>query len=121
MEDPIFGVTFKDEDGRAVFSTNTRFDHVETGTFEAGEETIYSVRFEVHLADGEYDGSCAVAHQDAQRMADWREDYVSLRVQAERHTGGVVDLPHETAVRPVGGAEAETGYSEVTRSTNPSG
>jgi ABC-type polysaccharide/polyol phosphate transport system ATPase subunit len=121
MEDPILGVTFKDEDGRAVFSTNTRFDHVETGAFEAGDETVYSVRFAVHLADGEYDGSCAIAHQDAQRMADWREDFVSLRVQAERHTGGVVDLPHETMVGPERDAAEAPGYSGLTRSTNPSG
>jgi len=121
MEDPIFGVTFKDEDGRSVFSTNTRFDHVATGTFEAGDETVYSVRFEVHLADGEYDGSCAIAHQDAQRMADWREDFVSLRVQAERHTGGVVDLPHATTVGPEREVDEQPGYSGLTRSTNPSG
>jgi ABC-type polysaccharide/polyol phosphate transport system ATPase subunit len=99
MEDPIFGVTFADEDGRAVFSTNTSFDHVETGVFQPGEETLYSLRFAVHLADGQYGGSCAVAHQDAQRIADWREDFLSLRVQAERHTGAVVDLPHETSVK----------------------
>jgi energy-coupling factor transporter ATP-binding protein EcfA2 len=98
MEDPIFGVTFRDEDGRDVFATNTRFDHVETGSFEAGQETMYSVRFDAHLADGEYEGSCAVAHQDAQRMADWREDFVTIRVQAELRTGGVVDFPHETSV-----------------------
>jgi hypothetical protein len=121
MEEPIFGVTFKDEDGRAVFSTNTRFDHVETGAFEGGAETVYSVRFDVHLADGEYSGSCAVAHQDGQRMADWREDFVGLRVQAERRTGGVVDLPHQTAVDRERNETEAPGYSGLTRSTNPSG
>jgi hypothetical protein len=100
MEEPIFGVTFKDEDGRPVFATNTQIDHIETGSFQAGEETVYSVRFAAHFADGEFSASAAVAHQDAARMADWREDFVLLHVQAARHTGGVVDLPHETAVEP---------------------
>jgi ABC-2 type transport system ATP-binding protein len=113
VENPIFGVTFKDEDGKAVFATNTQFDHVETGAFDAGDETLYRVRFKAHFADGEYVGSCAIAHQDAQRMADWREDFVSLRVQAERHTGGVVDLPHETSVLR-GHAARESPASEQT-------
>src|SRR3954462_9636996 len=52
MEDPIFGVTFKSEDGKGVFITNTLFDHVETGSFGAGEEADYSVRFSAHFGDG---------------------------------------------------------------------
>jgi hypothetical protein len=98
MEDPIFGVTFKDEDGRAVFITNTMFDQVGTGRFAAGEEALYTIRFAASFGDGEYTASPAVAHEDAARMADWREDFVVVRVQAARHTGSVVDLAHETAV-----------------------
>ena len=97
MEDPILGVTFKSEDGKAVFITNTLFDRVVTGSFEAGDEVVYSLRFALHFGDGEYSASPAIAHDDT-RMADWREDLVTFRVQGERHTGGSVDLPHETEV-----------------------
>jgi ABC-2 type transport system ATP-binding protein len=95
MADPVLGVSFKGEDGNAVFITNTLFDHVVTGSFEPGDEVVYSIRFVMHFADGTYTASPAIAHDDT-RMADWRDDLVAFRVQGERHTGGVVDLPHET-------------------------
>ena len=31
-------------------------------------------------------------------MADWREAYTIMRVQGEQHTGGTVDLPHDTTI-----------------------
>lgn len=121
MESPIFGVIFSSEDGKAVFATNTMFDHVPTGTFKAGEEALLSVRFTAHFGDGEFSASPAIAHQNGQRMADWREDFVTLRVQAERRTGGAVDLPHETIVQRLSDDSEAQGYSGLTRSTNPSG
>jgi Wzt C-terminal domain len=99
MEDPILGVTFKSEDGRAVFITNTLFDRVVTGIFEPGDEAVYALRFALHFGDGEHTASPAIAHDDT-RMADWREGLVTFRVQGERHTGGSVDLPHEADVTP---------------------
>jgi ABC-type polysaccharide/polyol phosphate transport system ATPase subunit len=98
MEDPIFGVTFKSEDGKAVFATNTMFDHIETGDFKPGDELVYSVRFTAHFGDGEFTASPAIAHQNGARMADWREELVVLRVQGERHTGALVDLPHDSGI-----------------------
>jgi ABC-type polysaccharide/polyol phosphate transport system ATPase subunit len=98
VEEPIIGVTFKGEDGRAVFATNTAFDRVATGTFRAGESAVYRLSFEAHFAQGAYSVCPAVAHQDAQRMADWREAFVTLHVQGGRPTAGAVDLPHETVV-----------------------
>jgi ABC-type polysaccharide/polyol phosphate transport system ATPase subunit len=98
MESPIFGLTVKGETGELVFVTNTLFDHVETGNFEVNEEITYSLRFEMHLADGAYTASPAVAHQDGRRMADWREAYTIMRVQGELHSGGTVDLPHDTTI-----------------------
>ena len=96
MEQPIFGVILKAETGAHVFVTNTMLDEVETGTFAAGEEVVYSVSFDVHLGDGYCTATPAVAHQDAQRFADWWEDAVTFSVRGPRRTGGLVDLPHET-------------------------
>jgi ABC-type polysaccharide/polyol phosphate transport system ATPase subunit len=96
MERPIFGVILKAETGAHVFVTNTMLDEVDTGTFAAGEEVVYSVSFDVHLADGYGTATPAVAHQDAQRFADWWEDAVTFSVRGARRTGGLVDLPHET-------------------------
>jgi ABC-type polysaccharide/polyol phosphate transport system ATPase subunit len=98
MEHPILGATFKGEDGRTVFVTNTMFDHVTTGSFGPGDDILYSVGFDVHFGDAQYEISPAIAHQDAQRMADWREGFVTMRVQGRIHTGSIVDVPHDTDV-----------------------
>jgi ABC-type polysaccharide/polyol phosphate transport system ATPase subunit len=98
LDEPVFGVIVKGERGDAVFITNTMFDGIKTGSFEPGESAVYSVRFDVHFADGRHTASPAVAYQDAQRFADWREDAAGLVVRGERHTGGLVDLPHSASV-----------------------
>jgi hypothetical protein len=105
LEEPVFGVILKNERGEHVVVTNTLFEGVQPGSFEPGEEALYSVTFEVHLADGRYSASPAVAYQDTKRFADWREDAISFLVRGERHTGAIVDLPYETAVERVGAAE----------------
>ena len=50
------------------------------------------------MSDGRYSVSPAIAYQDAQRFADWREDYLGVRVRADRYTSGIVDVPHEVTI-----------------------
>jgi ABC-type polysaccharide/polyol phosphate transport system ATPase subunit len=116
FEQPVFGVVIKNEHGDHVLVTNTIFDEIETGEFAAGEEAVYSVAFDLHLADGLHTASPAVAYQDAQQFADWQEEVTSVVVRGDRYTGGIVDLPHEAAVERLTSAE-ETGRaaSSVTR------
>lgn len=96
MENPLFGVIFKGDEGETVWATNTLWDRMVTGNFKAGERARFSIAFPMLLADGVYRASPAVSHQDAQRIADWREDACELRVRGEVHSGGYVDLPHES-------------------------
>jgi ABC-type polysaccharide/polyol phosphate transport system ATPase subunit len=112
--DPVFGVIIKNERGDHVLVTNTRFDEIETGRFDEGDDATYSVAFDVYLADGVHTASPAVAYQDAQRFADWREDCVKLVVRGNRYSGGVVDLPHATTIdRHPLSANALSGDSRV--------
>jgi ABC-type polysaccharide/polyol phosphate transport system ATPase subunit len=109
MVDPIFGVIFKTERGDHAFVTNTMYDGLQTGRFEAGDEVTYAMKFDPLLADGRHTASPAVAHRDGTRFADWREDMTSFIVRAERYTGGVVDLPHTSSVESTQlSAEAQT-------------
>jgi ABC-type polysaccharide/polyol phosphate transport system ATPase subunit len=101
MENPIFGVTFKGEHGEYVFATNTMFDDLDTGDFAQGDEAVFTVRFAVHFADGLHTASPAVAYQDGQRIADWREGFIGISVRGRRYTGSLVDLPHETTVERI--------------------
>jgi ABC-type polysaccharide/polyol phosphate transport system ATPase subunit len=98
MVEPIFGVIIRNEQGDLAFVSNTMWDSVETETFQAGDEAVYTLSFPTWLSDGTHRVTSAVAYRDAQRWADWREDLVELVVRAERYSTGVVDLPHESRV-----------------------
>ena len=98
MEQPVFGVIVRNEERQHVFVTNTMFDGVETGIYGAGDEAVYRVSFALEMAHGHYTASPAVAYEDSQRFADWREDFAGLSVSAARYSGGIVDLPHRTDV-----------------------
>jgi ABC-type multidrug transport system ATPase subunit len=98
MEQPVFGVIVRNEERQHVFVTNTMFDGVETGVYAAGDEAVYRVSFPLEMAHGHYTASPAVAYEDSQRFADWREDFAGLSVSATRYSGGIVDLPHRTDV-----------------------
>jgi ABC-type polysaccharide/polyol phosphate transport system ATPase subunit len=117
MESPVFGVILKAESGAHVFVTNTMLDSIQTGDFAAGEEAVYSVTFDVYLADGYCTATPAVAHQDAQRFADWWEDGASIAVRGEYRSGGLVDLPHQSAVER---ASPDDGATALRRSAAPS-
>jgi ABC-type polysaccharide/polyol phosphate transport system ATPase subunit len=111
MENPILGVTFKSEDGKAVFATNTMFDHIQTGDFGAGDELVYAVSFALHFGIGEFTVSPAIAHADPKNMADSREDLIVLRVQGERLTGGLVDIPHESSLNRAGSQTGQAAHA----------
>ena len=57
--------------------------------------------FDSYLADGRHAITLAVSHQDVHRIADWREDVLTLAVRAPRFSGGLVDLPHEVQVERI--------------------
>jgi len=105
LEKPIFGVIVKGESGNHVFVTNTMLDGVDTGSYAAGDEALYSVSFDAHLAQGRWTASPAVAYQDGQRFADWWEDGVVISVSGQGASGGLVDLPHDTRVQHLRSAE----------------
>ncbi len=98
MEKPVFGLILRNEERQHVFVTNTMFDGVATGSYAAGSEAVYRVSFGLEVAHGHYTASPAVAYEDAQRFADWREDFAGLSVSAARYSGGIVDLPHRTDI-----------------------
>jgi ABC-type polysaccharide/polyol phosphate transport system ATPase subunit len=104
MVEPIFGAIIRNERGETTFVCNTMWDGVATGTFEPGDEALYTLRFPAWLSDGRHTITTAVAYQDAQRWADWHENAVDFVVRAQRYTGGAVDLPHESIVERIASA-----------------
>jgi ABC-type polysaccharide/polyol phosphate transport system ATPase subunit len=101
MAEPIFGIVVRNERGDNAFVSNTMWDSIATGTFQPGDEVIYTLRFPAYLSDGRHSISPAVAYRDGQPWADWRENFVDFVVRAEQYTTGVVDLPHEASLERV--------------------
>ena len=101
LENPIFGVTLRNDVGATVFATSTAFDHGPTGQFGAGERTIVRMRFENWLTASRYSLTPSIARDGSGANAlDLREDLATLVVHGWHFTGGVTNLPHDFAIEP---------------------
>jgi hypothetical protein len=99
LDDPVFGVTLRNEVGHTIFTTTTEWAGVETGSFDAGDTATVRVGVDVIFAPSRYALTPSVARAGSGADAlDLREDMRSLYVHAVRATGGIVDVPHTVEV-----------------------
>jgi ABC-type polysaccharide/polyol phosphate transport system ATPase subunit len=99
IDEPVFGVTLRNEVGHTIFTTTTEWADVETGSFKAGETVTVRVAVDVIFAPSRYALTPSVARMGSGAdTLDLREDMRSLYVHAVRATGGVVDVPHTVEV-----------------------
>jgi ABC-type polysaccharide/polyol phosphate transport system ATPase subunit len=97
---PIFGVGFENAEKQYVFATNSTLVREATGTFDAGDEVVFTVRFENVFASGRIFATPAVAHDGGGgHWIDRRERFVSVVSTAPRSLGAMVDLPHDIEIR----------------------
>jgi len=99
LEDPVFGVTLRNEVGHTVFATTTEWTQPTTGTFRAGETATVKFGLDVWFAPSQYKLTPSVARSGSGANAlDLREDLTSLYVHATHVSGGIVDVPHTVDV-----------------------
>jgi ABC-type polysaccharide/polyol phosphate transport system ATPase subunit len=99
IDDPIFGVTLRNDVGGTVFATTTAFDAVSTGGFSAGESVVVRLRFEAWFTPTSYTLTPSIARAGMGSDAiDLRPDLATVIVHGGHFTTGVVDVPHEFAV-----------------------
>ena len=95
LEEPIFGVTLRNDVGGTVFATTTAFDETATGRFEAGEQVVVRLRFETWFTPTSYTLTPSVARAGTGSDAiDLRPDLATIVVHGGHFTTGVVDVPH---------------------------
>jgi ABC-type polysaccharide/polyol phosphate transport system ATPase subunit len=100
LENPIFGVTIRNDVGATIFSTTTALEHGPTGTFRKGDRVVARLDFANWLCPSRYNVTPSIARDGMGADAiDIREDIASLVVHGGHFTGGVVNLPHTFEIR----------------------
>jgi ABC-type polysaccharide/polyol phosphate transport system ATPase subunit len=95
IENPVFGVSLRNEAGQTVFATTTQWSQPETGAFEAGETVTARVRLDAWFGPGRYRVSPSVARRGSGAdTLDLREDMASVILHSTRPSGGMLDPPH---------------------------
>jgi ABC-type polysaccharide/polyol phosphate transport system ATPase subunit len=95
IEDPVFGVSLRNDMGQTVFATTTQWSHPETGVFEPGETITVRVQLDAWFASGRYRMTPSVARRGSGAdTLDLREDMASFILHSTRSSGGMIEPPH---------------------------
>jgi ABC-type polysaccharide/polyol phosphate transport system ATPase subunit len=99
IDDPIVGITLRNEMGHTIFVSTTELQHLQLGHRRAGEAIIVRFTLDTPFATSQYLLTPSVARAGSGSDAiDLREDLTSLYIHATQATGGLVDLPHRIDV-----------------------
>jgi ABC-type polysaccharide/polyol phosphate transport system ATPase subunit len=99
IDDPLFGLNLHNSAGDSIWGANNV--HLgPSGTFDAGDELVFRVRFTAYLAPDRYWASPAVAAgMDAGvHWHDRRLRFASVMVTTTQEPEGLVDLPYELEI-----------------------
>ncbi len=99
VDDPIFGFSLRNSRGYTVIAAHSERTDPRTGTFRAGEEVEFRIRFDNHFSADRYFATPAVARR-GQGVAwlDRREDFATVVVTSTTPTDAVVDPPFEVTL-----------------------
>jgi ABC-type multidrug transport system ATPase subunit len=99
LDEPIFGLTLRNQEGHTIFSTRTDYRGVVTGTYPSGAVAVMRVTLDNWLAPSTYRLTPSIARAGAGSEAlDLREDLAWLTVHGTGNSGGVFDAPHEIEI-----------------------
>jgi ABC-type polysaccharide/polyol phosphate transport system ATPase subunit len=96
VEQPIFAVTFRNDVRHTILVLSTWVLGAETGHFHAGQRALVRFTFDAWIAPSRYTLTPTVTADEV--PLDEREDLAGLIVEAERRSGGVVDIPAEVEI-----------------------
>jgi ABC-type polysaccharide/polyol phosphate transport system ATPase subunit len=95
IENPVFGVSLRNDVGQTVFANTTQWSHPETGDFDPGESVTVRVQLDAWFASGRYRITPSVARQGSGAdTLDMREDMASFILHSTHGGGGMIHPPH---------------------------
>ena len=95
IDDPVFGLTLRNDVGHTIFATTSQWSHPRTGRFGPDEIVTVRVQVDAWFGPGRYRATPSVARSGS--GADTlvlREDLASFILHSTRSSGGVIDPPH---------------------------
>jgi ABC-type polysaccharide/polyol phosphate transport system ATPase subunit len=97
VEDPLFGVTVQNSHRNHLVSASNIWSEPHSGTFRAGEEVTYRIRFENVLAPDRYQVTPAVTRPGGAAI-DRREQMLSVVVTGAHRSEALLELPYEMQI-----------------------
>jgi lipopolysaccharide transport system ATP-binding protein len=101
VQDPIFAFFIQTPDGRLVYNTTTRWLHIDTGHFRAGERCRVEFAIDAHLLDGEYELGADIASAELSHYYDRQERATTFWIQGSNGAKGLVNLDARVAIKPL--------------------
>ena len=95
LDEPVFGLALRNQDGHTIFATRTDYRGVTVGRCNAGAVATVKVTLDNWLAPSVYRLTPSMAREvDSLEALDLREDLAALTVHGSGNSGGVFDIPH---------------------------
>jgi ABC-type polysaccharide/polyol phosphate transport system ATPase subunit len=91
VPDPVVGILIRNRIGMDVFGTNTRLEHVDLGSVEAGETLEIEFEMDCLLSRQEYTLTVATQYWNGLSQ-DWLDDVIDFRVVDTKDVAGVLNL-----------------------------
>jgi lipopolysaccharide transport system ATP-binding protein len=89
---PIFSLFVRTPNGLPIYTTTTKWQQMETPTFQAGERCTVSFDINVPLLDGSYELGVDVTAPDLSSYFDRLERALTFQVTGREYLRGLVDL-----------------------------
>jgi ABC-type polysaccharide/polyol phosphate transport system ATPase subunit len=106
VADPLFGINMHNSHRDHLLSASNLWSEPRCGTFAAGEEVVFRVRFQNVLSPDRYHVTPAVARHGG-AWIDRRERMISVVVTGTHGSDALLELPYEIAIErgaPAGAA-----------------
>ena len=102
MKDPIVAFLIENDQHHPLFAVSNEDGNTITGRHEAGDEAVFTVRFDNHFAPGRIHATPWIVYDGATDLLDRRPRFVSAVVTSVHRSGGLIDLPTEMTYERTG-------------------
>jgi ABC-type polysaccharide/polyol phosphate transport system ATPase subunit len=108
VRDPAMTLAIRNEHRLPVVVASTAHEHEHSGVFHAGDRAVFSFSFHNMLAPGRYEPTFTIVHRGSGlSVIDRYEGRFSFVVTGAVASGGMLEVPVQTAVTPHGSMALE--------------